>query len=374
MSCSYKNNKIVIDHKKLSINKPKISLINKKGNSLKDLTKPLFFWYQDTPIGKELFIALYTKKCEWARCSFCTLPSVSSPKYVSEPNILMQVQYILNALSEEQLKSIKRVFVSNNGSIFNTNTISSDTVDKISEYLIRNCSYLEYISFETRLDTIKKYKLIHYKELFTELCAKYYKKQIRKISKTVCLQISTGYETQDPFLRNSILCKGYPERMLLQFYKKCNAIFQKTGFRIYCDENVLLKPAAGITDQEAISECVQTILHLKRLGKLYNVGVSIRINPTFVAKGSALHQKFIEKKYTPPKLADVIEVLQKCKENDINLPIFIGLNEENLCVKNGSFFANNEPDKKNFQLLKMFNRDQNISLFEEELYYQLETY
>jgi len=49
------------------------------------------------------------------------------------------------------------------------------------------------------------------------------------------------------------------------------------------------------------------------LGKLYNVGVSVRINPTFVAKGSSLHQQFIEKKYSPPKLTDVIKVLQMCK-------------------------------------------------------------
>ena len=67
----------------------------------------------------------------------------------------------------------------------------------------------------------------------------------------------------------------------------------------------MLKPAVGMTDKEAEYESFQTIAHLAALGEKYNIPVSVRLNPTFVAKGSELYNEFNKGNYTPPTFKNV---------------------------------------------------------------------
>ncbi|MFQ5637414.1 MAG: hypothetical protein ACE5IR_05415 [bacterium] len=364
MSEIYVQNKIVVDHSKIEKVKAQISSVNAAGDPSGDPSKPIFFWFQDTPVGKELFLALYTKKCEWARCSFCTLPSVSSPNNVAADNIIKQAEFAFHAHTKEQLARVKRFFISNNGSILNPVTMPPQALERICEIAYSLCSSLELISFETRFETVKKSNLLHYISKFQKWHEHYLKRGVRSSESPVKLQISAGYETQDPYLRNSVLCKGYSERLVQEFFKMCAEIHSETGCRILYDENVLLKPAPGMTNEEAIAECVQTVIHLHELGDHFNVPVSIRINPTFVAAGSYLHEKFIENKYSPPTLRDVMSVLGLCHKKNINIPIFIGLNEEDLETSGGSFNRGALLDSFYYRVLKNFNLTQDYPLIE----------
>ncbi len=182
---------------------------------------------------------------------------------------------------------------------------------------------------------------------------------IRKEKNPVKAQISCGYETQDPYIRNNILNKGYPEEIVRQSFQLCSEINAKvnvkTGAPVMFDKYILLKPAPGMTNGEAIDESVKTISHLNELGQHFNVPISIRLNPTFVAKNSYLHRQFEENNYTPPTLKDVINVLRMCHAKNIKSPIFVGLNDEGLGVPGGSFKRRSDSDALYYKALQQFN-------------------
>jgi radical SAM enzyme (TIGR01210 family) len=356
-------NKTVLDHSKIERVKAKVSMANQSGNPSKDPTRPILLWYQDTPVGKELFISFYTKKCEWARCSFCSLPSVSSPNSVNPDDILKQAEYAFNSLSETQLSQIKRLFISNNGSVLNENTFSRSVLDKVCQLGYQKLPNLEIISFETRFNHVNKSILLNYLRKFNSYHEHNFSEGLRKIPLPVQLQISGGYETQDPYIRNYVLCKGYPERLIQHFFQICQEVYSHTSIPILLDENVLLKPAPGISNQEAIQECFQTLNHLNSLGIRFNVPVSARINPTFVSQGSYLHKKFLENNYSPPKMEDIASVLSLCHKNKLKIPIFIGLNEESLETAGGSFNKGTTSDTLFYKLFQKFNATQDYNIF-----------
>ena len=356
-------NKIVINRQNIDKVKCEVCPINIKGDPKQDTTKPIFFWFQDTPFGKEIFLVLYTKKCRWARCAFCTLPSVSSPKKVSSEKIIKQAEYIFNELTRKQLKETKRLFISNNGSVLDQKTISPEALEAICQLGYENCPLLNSIAFETRIETVEKSELKYYIRTFQGLHKHYRKKGLRREKAPTKLEIAIGYETQDPFIRNEVLCKGYPEYNVQIFFKLCAEVNSETGFPISCDVYVLLKPLNGrLTSKELIAEAVQTIIHLDKLGKYFKIPVSVRLNPTFVAEGSHLHEKFLQADYSPPTLKDVITVLKKIHLEGIELPIFIGLSEEDLAVYGGSFKRDKTIDQLYYESLKIFNYSQDYEL------------
>ncbi|MBN1782795.1 hypothetical protein JW948_16785 [bacterium] len=357
-------NEIVIDHSRLKKVKAKMRSVNAACNPDHDATRPLFTWFQDTPAGKELFIALYTQKCEWAKCSFCALPSVSSPGPVNFFDVLRQVDYAFDSLDSIQTGGIRRVFLSNNGSIFNTRTMPDFVLDQICENIHMRCPHLKIIEFETRFEYVTRTRVLDFIRKMKNWHAHFLCQGIRHEDKPVAIQLSAGYETQDPFLRNDVLCKGYSESDVQQSYEAISRIRKETGADIRIDENVLLKPAPGMTADEAIRECYQTILHIFRLGSLFELPVSVRLNPTFVAVGSLLHEKFMQGEYTPPVLNDVIRVLGMVRDAGIDMPLFVGLNEEALDVPDGSFNQGSDSDRHLIRRLKRWNATQDFSVLE----------
>ena len=343
--------------------KPLISEINAKGDDNHDPEKPIFTWFQDTPIGKELFVVFYTQKCEWSRCSFCTLPSESSTQLVHKDSVRAQCDHVFENLNNWQKNSIKRIFLSNNGSILNQDIMSPESLRYICEMAYKELPNLEIICLETRFDTVEDFELEEHLSLYASW-HDIYKNEHRKAKEPVQLQISAGYETQDTYLRNSVLCKGYSEKEVTNFFKLCKDVTEKHNkinsrqIQVLNDEYVMLKPAVGMTDEEAEYESFQTIAHLTALGKKHNVPVSIRLNPTFVAKGSELYDEFKKGNYKPSTLQSVVKVLLMCCKNNINTPIFIGLNEEGLSIDQSATFLRKPDDYKYMSALVEFNKDQ----------------
>lgn len=327
-----------------------------------DQSTPIFSWFQDTPLGKEIFLALYTKKCSWSCCTFCALPSVSSPTPVTPDHILTQARLTFDSLKKEDLNKVRRLFISNNGSVLDQSTIPLDVLDRICELAYLCCPSLEVICFETRYEWIKKSVMKHFIGSFQFWHDLYVGLGIRKKQVSVKVQMSCGYETQNAFLRNNILNKGCPEEIVLQSFALSSDVRLETGISVSYDKYVLLKPAPDMTSHEAIQEAVQTITHLNELGQHFNVPISIRLNPTFVAKNSYLHRQFEENNYIPPTLEDVINVLRICHTKNIASPIFIGLNDEGLGVSGGGFSKISETDNVYYNAILEFNYLQNYNL------------
>jgi len=354
------------DNKNIKIIKPMVSDVNAKGNDNHNPEKPIFTWFQDTPIGKELFVVFYTQKCEWSRCSFCTLPSESATSLVHKDAIRAQCDYVFENLNNWQKKSIKRIFLSNNGSILNQDIVSPESLRYICEMAYKELPNLEIICLETRFDTVEDFELEEHLSLYSSW-HDIYKKEHREARDPVKLQISAGYETQDTHLRNNVLCKGYSEEEVVDFFKLCSVITNKHNkhnsrqIQILSDEYVMLKPAVGMTDKEAEYESFQTIAHLAALGEKYNIPVSVRLNPTFVAKGSELYNEFNKGNYTPPTFKNVVNVLLMCCKNKIDIPIFVGLNEEGLGAEKSFTFLRESDDYKYMSALVEFNKNQDYN-------------
>ncbi len=326
---------------------------NKRDDS-HDARAPLFVWYQETPVGKELYLALYTRACEWARCTFCTLPTRSSSGPVTARDILAQAASAFEQLTAEQAGSVKRLFLSNNGSTLNPATMPREALSDILRLAHERLPELTIVCLETRFETVQVDDLVRLHRLLAEL---HRESPGRRAERSCQVQISAGYETQDAYLRNQILRKGYPEKQVQAFYARYAAASELCGERLLLDENVLLKPAAGMTSDEAVAEAVETILHVHRLGTHFKIPVSVRLHPTFVARGSLLARQFEQGHYQPPTLEDCVEVLRRVAALGVSLPVYVGLDDEGLAQEDGLF----EAPLRHRKALMAFNSHQSVT-------------
>lgn len=361
--------RIVIEQEHLTALSGVINDCNREGNKQHNSRTPIFYWYQDTPVGKEAYIVLYTKPCEWGRCSFCTLPSQSSPVEVDPEDIYLQALLVFDNLSRQQLDAVRRVFLSNNGSILNPATMPRHTLVRICELIHEVCPNVEIICFETRFETATAAEMLAFQHWFAEWHRIYRSRgpHPRQADKPACMQISAGYETQDPYLRNAVLWKGYDESKVQEFFALCAQVREQCGRPVLLDEYVMLKPAAGMTNEEAIDEAVETILHLERLGEHFKIPVSVRLNPTFAAVGSELHYQLEARRYTPPTYRDLFQVLLRCRGEEVSIPIFLGLNNEGLSYSEGAFGNRDGTDPYYLRALTSYNGHQNFERLSQEI-------
>jgi len=362
--------RVVLDHARLSALSGQVSHCNRKGNPDHNPREPIFYWYQQTPVGQELYLVLYTRPCEWARCSFCTLPSESSPFDVTGEDIHLQAQSALDALTAKQLHEVRRLFLSNNGSILNTRTMPSDALLDILQLAHERFPNLAMVCLETRLETVTAPKTLLLQRCLTDWHRRYRSigPGIRQATDPAVLQISAGYETQDPYLRNAILWKGYSEDKVQEFFAMIADIQRQSGQTVALDEYVMLKPALGLTDEEAVAEAFETICHLDCLGRYFGVRVSVRLNPTFAAVGSELFLQFTHGHYRPPSLREVFQVIERCHEHGVRLPIFIGLNDEGLTYAQSSFGNQDETDVIYRNALRGYNAHQDCASLKQEIH------
>jgi uncharacterized Fe-S cluster-containing MiaB family protein len=225
------------------------------------------------------------------------------------------------------------------------------------------CPRLEIICLETRFETVSLERLLGLQRHFAEWHRHYAAagRPPRQSPRPCTLQISAGYETQDPYLRNAILWKGYPEEKVQNVFALLARAGERSGDPIWLDEYVMLKPAVGLTTDEAVHEAVETILHLERLGEHFGVPVSVRLNPTFAAVGSELYLQFTQSCYQPPTLRDVYEVLARCHDLGVRVPIFVGLNDEGLTHAQSSFGNRDRTDPHYRGALRAYNAHQDFA-------------
>jgi len=304
---------------------------------MKDKTKPLFHWYVDSAIGKELVFALYTRPCRYGRCAFCSLPDMSEGgETVTAHDIEAQIDYILKNYSDDQLSEVAKVSVYTASSALDQECLPTRSLMYLA---IRICDFpkLKQVSLETRPEYVENWELKAFKNVF---------------GKNVDLEIGIGYETHDPDLRNKVLHKGLSIEKLKGLLKMLAK--NEATFKAY----LMLKPHHSLSEKEGIIEANNGVKELYNLSKEFNVPTSLHLNPTYIAEGCRLTNEMIEFGFQPPELDSVIKVVKTAKE--LNMPIYVGLDDEGMAVKGGTFRSTGLNKEKTVNALQSFNRHQDF--------------
>ncbi|MDH5637436.1 MAG: hypothetical protein OEZ04_02985 [Nitrospinota bacterium] len=308
-----------------------------------DHNKPADVWFQDTQEGKALFIVFYSQACRWSRCIGCNLPSLMSERHVDFESLMAQVDHIISmpevAASRAELR---KVIVSNNGSVLDEATFSSTALMYLVARLNQSLPNLSVLSLETRPEYVDIPEL--------EFLA-------RALKEGAChtnLEIAIGFEAFDERIRNDMFKKG----LSLKVFEKTAALLAEHRFALKC--YFMLKPTPGLTDEEAVGDIHAAIDYLGVVGASMGLPINMHLNPTYVARGTALERSFDKGEFSPPRLRDLARAAFHAKGKGVS--IYLGLSDEGLACEGGSFVRKGEEAMT--RELERFNRTGDFAVLE----------
>ncbi len=235
---------------------------------------------------------------------------------------------------------LRKVIVSNNGSVLDQETFSSTALMYLMARLNLNFPNLSVVTLETRPEYVE----------FAEL--EFLSRALAEGDTPTQLELAIGFEAFDDRIRNDIFNKGLPLRIFQRFVRKTAAY--KFNLKVY----FMLKPVPGMTNSQAVEDVHKAIEYLSALSDQFGIRINMHLNPTYVARGTFLEEKFRSGEYTPPGPDDIVQAVLPAEHR--SLSIFIGLDDEGLAVEGGSFLR--EGDVKLVALLEEFNRTQDYSI------------
>jgi radical SAM enzyme (TIGR01210 family) len=302
---------------------------------------PADWWFQNSIDGPVLFIVFYTQACRWAKCLGCNLPSKVSQHHVDYRNIMKQTDFIFHhLLSKRQRQDLKKIILSNNGSVLDEETLSTTALLYFIAQMNLHCHNISVLTIESRAEYVDfpECEVIH--------------RAIQEGESPTELEIAIGFEAFDDTIRNTHFKKG----LTLDVFENLVKMLAQYRFRLKI--YFMLKPVPGLSEEAAISDITEGIRYLDRISKRFGLQINMHLNPTFVAQGTPLEDAFKAGKYMPPKLESVRRAILAAESTGITL--FAGLNDEGLAVPGGSFIR--EGDEELINLLEEFNRTQDFSL------------
>ena len=306
-----------------------------------DENRPAQMWFQESDEGLILFIVFYTQACRYSRCLGCNLPSKASRCHVNYRALINQVDHVFS--DTEVLKrrvDIRKVIVSNNGSVLDQDTFSSTALIYLVARLNLNMPLLRVLSIETRVEYIDPPEL------------EFLARALAESDGQTQMELAIGMEAFDDHIRNDIFRKG----LKLEVFEEMVDMIAPYGFKLKC--YFMQKPVPGMSDEEGIKDIYRAIDYLGDVGKKHGVRINMHLNPTFVAYGTPLEEYFHKGEYTPPRLIDVARAAVNAENRDIS--IFLGLFDEGLAVEGGSFLRPGEAEL--VQTLERFNRTQDFKI------------
>ena len=304
---------------------------------------PAQMWFQESDEGLILFIVFYSQACRWSRCLGCNLPSKMSSRHISYKALIDQIDYVFRDREvTEQRENIRKVILSNNGSILDEETFSSTALMYLMAQLNLNLPNLALLSIETRAEYVDMAEL------------EFLSRAIAEGDTPTELEIAIGFEAFDDHIRNRIFSKGLSLETFEDFVGKMAGY----GYCLKC--YFMQKPVPGMTDAEAIADIQNAIDYLGQMADHYDIDINMHLNPTFVATGTMLEEAFRKGEYAPPLLWDVASAAQHARGKPLS--IFIGLFDEGLAVEGGSFLR--EGDEELVNELERFNRTQDYDILD----------
>ena len=265
---------------------------------------PHFFLHRTFLGDQDLLIIFNTKRCKY-RCHFCQLPAKSSPTLIPGREIVSQFSYVVREL-KNSLSVMDRVTFSNEGSVLDPDTFPTEAMLEIAEG-VGEMRRVRTMVLETRLEFVDTAVL----------------NRIREAAPRVSLNILTGFETHDPYIRDKVLFKREP----LEVFERGLDRVAEVGAQL--TSYVLFKPRWDMTDEEAVAEAEASIDYLAEQAKARGLDLSVRLNPMYAADGSRWAKKaHTSPDYQPPRLTDVMRVAEKKRREGVN--IYIGMSTEGL--------------------------------------------
>jgi len=305
---------------------------------------PAQMWFQESLDGLVLFIVFYTQACRWSRCLGCNLPSLCSQFHVGWEDLMEQVDWVFsNEEVVEKKSQIRKVIVSNNGSVLDEETFSTTALFYLGVMCNKHLPNLSVLTLESRPEYVDEIEL----ELLSRL--------LEEAKIPTQLEIAVGFEAFDNRIRNMVFKKGLSLKVFEEFIK----LVARHKFRVKC--YLMQKPVPEMSDQEAIKDIQKAIDYLSILSGKYGVEINVHLNPTYAAKGTLLGESFKKGEYIPPYLRDVAKAAYYAKDNSIS--VYIGLYDEGLAVEGGSFIR--KGDERIVYLLEQFNTTQDYGILEQ---------
>jgi len=302
---------------------------------------PADYWFQHPKEGLTLFTVFYTQACRWAQCLGCNLPSRMAEHHISYHDIIKQVDFIFNSvLSMEHKNELKKIIISNNGSIMDEHTFSTTALIYFIAQMNMHCPNIAVLSMETRPEYVDINEL--------EVLAR----AIKEGSTPTDLELAVGFEAFDDKIRNDLFKKGLD----LNIFEKMARMMSKYHFKLKV--YFMLKPVPGMSEEDAILDVVNGINYLDQIARTYNLDINMHLNPTYAAYGTPLETAFKKGDYLPPTLESVKKTILQAESKSIS--IFVGLNDEGLATPGGSFIR--EGDEEVVKKLNQFNMTQNYNL------------
>jgi len=302
---------------------------------------PADYWFQHPPEGMTLFLVLYTRACRWSRCLGCSLSAAESQFDVPFNDIMKQVDHVFDfLLSWEQKENLKKIILSNNGSVLDEVTFSTTALLYFVARMNMNCPHISVLTLETRPEYVD----------MAELEVLHRALQERKIRTN--LELAIGFEAFDDKIRNDHFQKGLDIETFESMVKK----IARYGFKLKC--YFMLKPVPGLSEEQAVADIAKGIEYLDSLSQKYSIEINMHLNPTYVARGTVLETEFKKGNYQPPTLESVQQAALAAEQKRISL--YVGLNDEGLAVPGGSF--KREGDEELLEKLQHFNHTGDFSL------------
>lgn len=243
-------------------------------------------------------------RCAWFKssggCTMCGFNHKASAKTRFTikgrpwPNWLSTLYIRLLNTNMPNRPSVIAIF--HGGSFFNNEEIPLQLQENIARFA-SNKQQVKRLIVESRCEYITE-------ENLSRICSLLMNKK---------LEIGIGLESVSDSVRNGILNKGLN---LLQYRKTIQTIHNKNAFIM---TYIFFKPQ-GLTENQAIKDAISSIKYA------FDVGSdSVSLSCALVQKDTDLYEQWLLKKYRPPWLWSIVEVLKKC--NSIG-PIRIGTFED----------------------------------------------
>jgi radical SAM enzyme (TIGR01210 family) len=308
-----------------------------------DRSRPAQMWFQESIEGLVLFVVFYSQACRWSRCLGCNLPSKMSRDHVGYRSLIAQINHLFSDPEVLQRRdSIRKVIVSNNGSVLDEATFSSTALIYLLAQLNLNLPDVAVLSLETRPEYVDIAEL----EFISRVLA--------EGDTPTQLEIAVGFEAFDDDIRNNVFHKG----MTLDTFESLVKKMAPYGFHLKC--YFMQKPVPGMSDADAVADIQRGIDYLGRIALEHRLPVNLHLNPTYVAGGTVIEHAFREGRYAPPRLRDVAEAARHARNQPVT--VFLGLHTEGLALEGGSFIRPGEDDL--VAQLELFNRTQDYNILD----------
>lgn len=294
--------------------------------------RPHFFLLRTFQGQTDLLVILNTKRCRY-QCAFCQLPAKSSRVWIPGEDVVAQVRYVFEEI-KHALSIVDRITLSNEGSVLDAKTLDPEALVQILE-AVNEMRRVRTVVLETRLEFVEVNRLAALDEGLQR----------------ARINVLTGFETLDPDLRDRVLRK----RESLEVFREGLDRLATVGVDL--TTYVLFKPAPEMTDAAAYLEARKSINFLREECGRRDIELTVRLNPMYVAEGSAWAQRAAEVlDYAPPRLSDCLRLAEEVAAEGVS--VYLGLSAEGLSDPTGTYAAREDFGPDLLKAAKAFNSRQ----------------